>query len=192
MQGAVEKPGFHGNPHAPPLLKPVALEENRTPYSLNTLLERGDIDAIVGSRKPAALGRDPEIVRLFPDYRTVEQAYFRATGIFPIMHLVVIRREVYERRPWIASSLYKAFVAAKVLAMQRLRFSGATSSMLPWQVADVEELQALFGEDHWPYGVEQNRSTLEALVQYMAEQNFITEPMPVDDLFVDLPGVSGG
>ena len=191
LQGAVEKKGSHGRPHAPPLLKPANVEENTTSHSLNDLLADGKLDAVIGSRKPSALGHHPDVMRLFPDYRAIERQFYQKTRIFPIMHLVAMRRDVYERQPWIANSLFKAFVEAKNLALSRMRFSGATCYMLPWQTADVEELDELFGADLWPYGVELNRPTLQALVQYLAEQDFIASPMNIEDLFVALPGAMG-
>jgi 4,5-dihydroxyphthalate decarboxylase len=191
VQGAVEKPGAHGKPHAPPLLKPANIERNESPHSLNDLLAAGELDAIIGSRRPVSLGRHPDIGRLFPNYRAIEREFYCKTKIFPIMHLVAMRRELYERHPWVANSLYKAFVAAKNWALARMQFSGATCYMLPWQGADVEELEELFGADPWPYGVEPNRPTLQALVQYMFEQDFIAKPLRVEDLFVPLPGSMG-
>src|SRR5215470_3797533 len=106
VQGAIEKGGAHGDPHAPPLLKPVPIEPNRSGRSLSELLADGAIDALLGSRRPTL--RHPDVVPLFADAKAVERDYYRDTGIFPIMHLVALRRDVYERHPWIASSLYNA------------------------------------------------------------------------------------
>jgi 4,5-dihydroxyphthalate decarboxylase len=105
------------------------------------------------------------------------------------MHLVVIRRDVYERHPWIGNSLYKGLVEAKAMALARMRKTGAHPYMLPWVHHDIEEIKDVFGGDPYPYGVEANRPTLEALVQYMAEQHFIPQPIPIADLFV--PVVEG-
>ena len=102
-----------------------------------------------------------------------------------------IRRAVYEKNPWIASSLYAAFVEAKRIARARLRYAGSLAAMLPWLQDEIEEIDEVFGGDPFPYGVESNRPTLEALVQYMHEQSFIAESMPVESLFVPLPGVTG-
>jgi len=184
VEGAVEKGGSHGNPHAPPLLKPVPIEINSTGKSLEELLAAGEIDALVGSRKPPMLGRSPDIARLFPDFRAIEREFWLRTRIFPIMHLVVIRRELYAQRPWIAQSLYDAFVESKARALARMHYGGSLSVMLPWLMAEIEEVDALFGGDAWPYGVEPNRPTLAALVRYMVEQNFITRAMPIEALFV--------
>ncbi|HEX3936976.1 MAG TPA: 4,5-dihydroxyphthalate decarboxylase [Xanthobacteraceae bacterium] len=184
VQGAINEPGGYGNPSVMPLLKPVAITQNQSGKSLSDLLAAGDIHAIIGSNLPRALKHHPDVVRLFPDYRAREKDYYRRTKIFPIMHLVVIRNDVYERHPFVATSLYKAFCAAKDRAWEKMRFSGTLRYMLPWLPDDVEEIDELFGGDCWPYGVEPNRPTLEALVGYMAEQGLIPEPIPVEKLFV--------
>ncbi len=184
VQGAVEKVGSHGHPEPPKLLEPIEIEYNTGDKSLSELLADGEIDAIVGSRLPTNLGIHPDVVRLFPDYRAVERDYYRRTRIHPIMHLVVIRRDVYDANPWIAASLWKAFEAAKAWALEEMRFSGAQRYMLPWLYPDLDEIDELFGGDPWPYGVEANRPTLEAYVQYMVEQKFIAEAMPIESLFV--------
>jgi len=184
VQGAVEQGGSHGSPHAPPLLEPVAIEVNSSARSLEKLLAEGDIDALIGSRKPPLLGRSADIVRLFPDFRAIEREFWLRTQIFPIMHLIAIRRELYEQNPWIAGILYQAFVDAKARALARMHYGGSLAVMLPWLMSEVEEVDELFGGDAWPYGLEPNRPTLEALVQYMAEQKFIARPMPIEELFV--------
>jgi 4,5-dihydroxyphthalate decarboxylase len=191
VQGAVEKSGTHGKPHAPALLRPVALEQNATGEPLGALLARGAIDALIGSRKPDELGRHPDVGRLFPDYRRLERELYQASKIFPIMHLIAMRRELYERERWIASSLYNAFVEAKRRARVRMRYAGSLSTMLPWLVDDVEEIDRIFGGDAFPYGIEANRPTLEALMQYMGEQHFIARPLPLDELFVPIAGAIG-
>ena len=190
LQGAVEKTGAHGRPHAPPLLRPVAIEQNESPDPLGVLLARGAIDALIGSRKPDELGRHPDVARLFPDYRSRERQLYQQTKIFPIMHLIAIRRDLYERQRWIATSLYDAFVASKRRALARLRYAGSLAAMLPWLIDDVEEIDEVFGGDAFPYGIEPNRPALHALVAYMVEQHFIARPIPLEDLFVPLPGTS--
>jgi 4,5-dihydroxyphthalate decarboxylase len=186
VQGAVEDAGRHGRPHAPPLLRPVTIDQNTSGASLAVLLAKGEIDALIGSRKPDTLGRDSDVVRLFPDYRAREHELYRQTKIFPIMHLVVIRRALYEQHRWLATSLYKSFAEAKRLALARMRYAGSLSAMLPWMQSDLEEIDELFGGDAWPYGIEPNRPTLEALVQYMVEQHFIAKPIAIEDLFAPI------
>ncbi len=184
VQGAVDEPGGYGNPSVMPLLKPVNVTPNQSGKSLSDLLVAGEIHGFIGSHLPRALNRHPDVVRLFPDYRAREKDYFRRTLIFPIMHLVVIRNDIYERHPFVATSLYNAFCAAKDLARKKMRFPGTLRYMLPWLPADLEEIDEVFGGDCWPYGVEPNRPTLEALVTYMAEQGLIAEPIPIEKLFV--------
>jgi len=184
VQGAMDTPGTHGSPTVLPMLKPVDLTINTSQYSLSELLERGDVDAIVGATLPKALGRNPDIVRLFPDYAQQEAAYYKKTKIFPIMHMVAIRKEVYERNPFIGKSLYRSFCDAKALALKHMRFTGAPRYMLPWLMPALEQIDELFGGDPWPYGIEANRPTLEALVTYLAEHGIIAEKMRLEDLFV--------
>jgi 4,5-dihydroxyphthalate decarboxylase len=184
VQGAVNEPGGYGNPSVMPLLKPTKITQNQSGKSLSDLLAAGEIQAIIGSNLPRSLKQHPDVVRLFPDYRAREKDYYRRTKIFPIMHLVVIRNDVYERHPFVATSLYNAFCAAKDRAWEKMRFPGTLRYMLPWLPDDIEEIDELFGGDCWPYGVEPNRPTLEALVGYMADQGLIAEPIPVEKLFV--------
>jgi 4,5-dihydroxyphthalate decarboxylase len=191
VQGAVETAGSHGNPHALPLLRPVEIEQNRTGRPLAELLARGEIDAYLGSRKPPTFGTNPDVVRLLPNYRALERELYQRDRIFPIMHLVAIRRALYEKEPWIANSLYAAFVESKRIARARLRYAGSLAAMLPWLQDEIEEIDEVFGGDAFPYGVEPNRPTLQALVQYMIEQHFIPRPIPVEELFVALPGANG-
>jgi 4,5-dihydroxyphthalate decarboxylase len=192
VQGAVETGGSHGHPHALPLLRAVPIEQNRSGRPLDELLATGEIDALVGSRKPPSFGSDPDIVRLLPDYRALERELFQREHIFPIMHLVAIRRALYERHPWIAANLYAAFVESKRIARARLRYAGSLAAMLPWLQDEIEEIDEVFPDgDPFVYGVEPNRPTLEALVQYMAEQYFIPRAIPIEELFVSLPAATG-
>jgi 4,5-dihydroxyphthalate decarboxylase len=109
--------------------------------------------------------------------------YYRRTRIFPIMHTVVIRREVCERHPFVAGSLFQALDRSKNIAQKKLNYVGTLRYMLPWMTAEIEEIKAVFGCDPWPYGVEPNRPTLEALVRYLAEQGVIAKAPRVDELF---------
>jgi 4,5-dihydroxyphthalate decarboxylase len=184
VQGAINEPGAYGNPSIMPMLKPIKITPNTSGKSLSDLLESGEIHAIIGSNLPRALKRNPDVVRLFPDYRAQEKDYFRRTKIFPIMHLIVIRNDVYEKNPFVATSLYNAFCAAKDLAREKMRYAGTLRYMLPWLPDDVEEIDQLFGGDCWPYGIEPNRPTLEALVSYMVEQGLIPQTILLEKLFV--------
>jgi 4,5-dihydroxyphthalate decarboxylase len=192
VQGAIETGGTHGHPHALPLLCPLPIEQNRSGRPLGELLAAGEIDALVGSRKPPSFGAYPDVVRLFPNHHALERELYERERIFPIMHLVAIRRALYERHPWIVANLYAAFVESKRIAWARLRYTGSLAAMLPWLQDEIEEIDAIFpGGDPFAYGVEPNRPTLEALARYMVEQHFIPRAMPIEELFVPLPGESG-
>jgi 4,5-dihydroxyphthalate decarboxylase len=188
VQGATDSAEPHGNPSPPPLLKPISIEQNRSGFSLSELLARGDIQAILGSGLPASLRTHPDVVRLFPDFHKVELDSYRRSRIFPIMHLVALRRDVYEQHPFIASSLYEAMDRAKNIALEKMRDVGALRYMLPGMPAELDVIDEIFGGDPWPYGIEPNRPTLEALVRYLAEQSLIKAPVPVNELFVPVYG----
>jgi len=191
VEGAINRPGPHGHPSLMPLRRRVTIEPNNSGKSLSDLLSDGGIDAIFGTGLPDCMDRDPDVQRLFPDYREVEKDYYRRTRIFPIMHLIALRRDVYERHPFIATSLFDAMCAAKERARLRMRDLGTLLYMLPWMTADLDELDEVFGGDAWPYGIEPNRPTLEALMTYLAEQGIIEAPLPIEDLFVPTHGRYG-
>ena len=188
VQGAMNTAGAHGSPTVLPLLDPIPIEQNRSGKSMSDLIEERVVDATLGTSLPEAIRTNPDIARLFPDYVEREKEYYKRTRIYPIMHLVAIRKQVYEKYPFVATSLYDAFCAAKDWAWQKMRFPGTLRYMLPWLPAEIEELDTLFGGDCWPYGVEPNRATLEALVTYMADQGLIAAPIPIEKLFVPTYG----
>ncbi|HTI49132.1 MAG TPA: ABC transporter substrate-binding protein, partial [Casimicrobiaceae bacterium] len=119
----------------------------------------------------------------FPDYKDVEQRYFRETGVFPIMHTVVIRRQVYEANRWIAQSLQKAFVESQRRTYDDLYVTAALKAMLPWLTHHVEETRALMGRDYWPYGFEPNRETLATFLRYHHEQGLSKRLLRPEELF---------
>jgi 4,5-dihydroxyphthalate decarboxylase len=184
VQGALNHVGSHGNPSAPPLLKKVDIEIADPHKSLNELIDKGEIDAIIATNLPTCMKHNPDVVRLFPNYREVERDYYKRTGIFPIMHLVAMRRDVHEKYPFAASSLYEALKQSRARTLARLRDTGALRYMLPWMTADLDEIDEVFGGDPWPDGIEANRKTLEALVLYLYEQGLIAKTMPIEDIFV--------
>ena len=155
--------------------------------SLSSLLDLGELDAVVSARAPSCFDRNPGVVRLFPDYRAAEKAYFSQTGIFPIMHVAVLRRSLVERHPWLASSLFKAFCQAKVACLPALAEGGALSVTLPWLVAEYEATIDLMGPDYWPYGLEPNRPALEAALRYSYEQGLADRMLRIEELFA--PGL---
>ena len=131
----------------------MLFRSNASPRSLNEMLEAGELDAFIGTNTPACY-KTGVVKRLLPDFHEREKDYFRRTGIHPIMHLVAIKREIYEKNPWIAPSLYRAFNDAKNDAWSHLTHSGAHVSMLPFIYYNVMEARETMGEDPWPYGVE--------------------------------------
>lgn len=181
--GGQETPGRHEK--VPLSLPPeIKIQNIGLVKTLNQMLEEGEIDAFIGPRTPSCFVKgSPDVRRLFPDYVTVERDYFRRTGIFPIMHLVAIRDEVLERHPWVAANLYRAFVEAKNRVYQGFNQTSALKVTLPWLQAELERTRELMGEDFWPYGIEPNRRTLEALVQYAHEQGLIKSRPRVEELF---------
>lgn len=188
VQGAINSAGSHGDPHVLPLLRDVTIETADRSKSLDHLLVSGEIDATIGTSVPRSIRGNPAIARLIPDFREIEKEYYKRTRIFPIMHLVAIRKDIYQKHPFVATSLYNAMVQAKDLALRKMKNLRALRYMLPWLTADLDEIDEVFGDDPWPYGLEPNRPTLEALVTYMHDQAMIAETMPVDQLFVPTYG----
>jgi 4,5-dihydroxyphthalate decarboxylase len=151
--------------------------------TLDDLLVAGEIDALYTARAPHSFGGGA-VRRLFPDPRTVERAYFSTTGVFPIMHTVVIRREVHEANPWVARSLLDALTAARDLVYPQLHEVTALKAMLPWSVPEAEATVDLMGADFWPYGIEPNRATLETFLRYSYEQGLAKRLLSPEELFV--------
>jgi 4,5-dihydroxyphthalate decarboxylase len=160
----------------------VPITAIQTHQTLSDMLLAGELDAVMGPRPPSGFP-GPKVRRLFEDFKSVEQAYYRRTGVFPIMHTVVIRRELLDREPWVARSLYDAFCEAKARATSQLSEAVVLAVTLPWLIAEVENTQALMGEDYWPYGVERNRAALETLVRYSCEQGLAQRGVAIDELF---------
>ncbi len=165
---------------------PLSLEFIPEGQTLNEMLEKGELDAAIGARKPACLGVASHVQRLFPNYREIERHYYRKTGIFPIMHTVVMKESLYREKPWVAGSMYKAFVEARDWCLDQMQFSGTSRYMLPWLFHDLEEMQELFGPDPWSYGLEANRTALETLVNYLVEQRFLPEAVSLEEMFTPI------
>lgn len=152
--------------------------------TLSGMLEAGEIDALFTARTPSCfLKGSRKVKRLFEDFPTVEKEYFEKTGIFPIMHTVCIKREVYEDNPWVAMSMFKALRAAKDLVIENFKRTEALYATLPWMVYEAERTRFIMGEDWWPYGIDANRKTLEALCEYSFEQGLSERRMTIDELF---------
>ena len=153
--------------------------------TLSSMLESGEIDALMSTYLPLPfVRRSPKVRRLIPNFREVEREYYRRTRIFPIMHCVALREEVYQSYPWVAQSLYKAFCEAKRYCQASMYEFSALKYMLAWSIAEMEEELEIFGEDLWPYGLEANQHGLETLVQYAHEQGLIEKRIDSKSLFV--------
>jgi 4,5-dihydroxyphthalate decarboxylase len=162
----------------------IRVEQIGPRQTLARMLAEGEIDALYTARMPSTFGDGTGAVRrLFPDYVAVERQYFRDTGIFPIMHTVAIRRDVYEQNRWIAQALQKAFVEAQRRTYDDLYVTAALKAMLPWLTAHVEEARALMGHDYWPYGFARNRDTLATFLRYHHEQGLSRRVLAPEDLF---------
>ena len=122
----------------------------------------------MGTSMPESFRTNPDIGRLFPDFVELEKDHYKRTKIYPIMHLVAIKKSIYEKYPFVATSLFNAFQRAKEIALERMYNQRALRYMLPWLPRDIDEIYEYFGGDPWPYGVEPNRPTLEALVHLSA------------------------
>jgi 4,5-dihydroxyphthalate decarboxylase len=158
--------------------------ESKTDRTLNEMIDSGEIDAMMSPRMPTCFLRgSPRVRRLFPDYRQAEMGYFKKTGLFPIMHVIVIKRAIYEKDPWVAQSLYKAFCEAKELCMRALYDTNVLRVSLPWTSAEYEDTRDLMTADYWPYGLAPNRADLETLHGYLYEQGLIKQKLQLDDLF---------
>ena len=188
VQGAVNKAGAHGKPTVLPLLKHMPIEIDPSGRSLSDLIEARVVDATLGTSLPESIRTNPDITRLFPNYVEMERDYYKRTGIYPIMHLVAIKKDIYERYPFVATSLYDAFIESKKIALKHMFNLRALRYMTPFLMRDIDEIYEIFNGDPWPYGVEKNRKTLEALVTYLVDQHLIAAPVKVDDLFVPTYG----
>lgn len=166
----------------PPNIKVKPIGPNDT---LAAMLRDGSIDAFYTARMPSSYkaGGLGDVRRLFEEYMEVEQAYYRKTRIFPIMHTVVIKRGIYEQHPWVAMSLYKAFVEAQRENYADLYVTAALKASLPWLTKHVEDARALMGDDFWPYGFAPNRETLATFLRYHHEQGLSRRLLAPEELF---------
>ena len=156
----------------------------RRDTSISAMLLSGEIDAAVSARVPEAFDKGGgRIARLYPDYRNDEMAYHAATGIFPIMHVIAMRRAVFERYPWVAMNVFKAFEQAKERSLERINDLTASRIPVPWSAAIAAEWGKGFGADPFPYGLEANRKTLEAFCRFAYDQGVSSKELSPSDLF---------
>jgi 4,5-dihydroxyphthalate decarboxylase len=181
-QGGVNQPGRVENVKLdlPPWLRLTRVSDR----SLSEMLLAGELDAVLSARPPAPFtAGDRRVRRLFNDYRAVELAYWDKTGIFPIMHLVAMRRSVYERHRWAAMNLFTALEKAKNNSLERLTSITESAVPLPWIPEQAQIARTMLGDDFWPYGIEPNRKTLEAFTQYAFEHGVTARKVAVEELF---------
>jgi 4,5-dihydroxyphthalate decarboxylase len=181
-QGGQEEPG---RDERAPLKLPGGIDLQRIPNdkSLSQMLETGELDGMFGAREPSCFMRGaPNVGRLFPEFRRYEEDYFRRTKIFPIMHVIGIRRTLVETHPWLPVNVYKAFVRAKELAWFELGQIGQFNS-LPWGSLEFNAAKALMGDDYWSYGMAGNHHVLDAFTRYHHEQGVSARQVKPEELF---------
>ncbi len=182
-RGGIEEPG---RDERSPISLPASidLQQVADDKTLSGMLESGEIDGMITARAPSCFDRRvPNVGRLFPDFKTTEQDYFRRTGIFPVMHLIGIRKSLVEQYPWLPVNVYNAFLAAKKIAIHELNELAQLMVNLPWVVAHYDETRAVMGEDFWPYGFNQNRAMLETFTRYHHAQGLSTRQVAPEELF---------
>jgi 4,5-dihydroxyphthalate decarboxylase len=170
-----------------PLNLPETIKVDFLPsdQTLERMLEAAQLDALFALYIPSIFQNgSPHIARLFPNYYEIERDYYRRTRIFPIMHTVAIRDDVYREHPWVTESIYKAFCEARDLAVAGLYDTDALRLSLPWLISHLEETWQVLGKDFWAYGLEPNRPAFEAIGQYVYEQGFSPRAVTADELFV--------
>jgi 4,5-dihydroxyphthalate decarboxylase len=166
------------------LPKDVKLDNAPEGRTLSAMLEAGEIDAFMGPRVPSCFTRGaPNVGWLFPDPVAAAKDYFKRTGIFPIMHLVGIRRELADAHPWLPGAVFKAFDRSKTIALEKLADTSSTKVTLPFVEERLIEARALLGDDFWPYGVAANRKTLETFLKHHHAQGLSPRPVKVEELF---------
>lgn len=184
--GAIEPSEFERVskvPHSlPPDVKVTAIESGQ---NLSQMLEDGEIDSIFSASRPSSFDRSPNVTRLFPDFKKVEADYYQRTKIFPIMHVVAIKRNVYEANPWIAKTLTKAFAQSLEIAYEPLQERSALRYMLPWLEDHVDETQRLMGGDArwWKDGFAENKHVIEKFLEYSHKQGLAKRRYKAEELF---------
>jgi 4,5-dihydroxyphthalate decarboxylase len=183
MTGGEEEPGREEKLklNLPDKFKLVPIGPTET---LAGMIAEQKIDGFFTARAPSTFySRPDKVKRLFPNFVEIEKEYFKRTNIFPIMHVIVLRRDVYEKNRWLAQALFKAFEAAKAITMADLQVTAALKTSLPWQVAAREETVALMGEDWWSYGFAANRHVLDVFLRYHHEQGLSPRRLQPEELF---------
>jgi len=164
--------------------KDVTIQAGPEGKDESDLLESGDVDALFHAAEPRAYVKGhPQVARLFPDYRATESAFFAKTEIFPIMHVVAVKRELLEKNPWLAEAVFNAYAQAKKMAYIEMTKIGWAKDMLPWYGQELEETRSLMGNNFYSYGLGFTRKTLEALFRYSFQQGLCKYELSIEDLF---------
>jgi 4,5-dihydroxyphthalate decarboxylase len=161
----------------------IHIDDAPSDNTLSTMLARGEIDGVIAPRAPAGFGSDPNIGWLFADPIAAGCDYFRRTGIFPIMHLLGLRRSIAEQHPWLPGALYKSFEKSKDLALERLADDSASKATLPFVEVYVQRMRQLMGQDYWPYGVATNHHGLQTFLRHHHRQGLSPRELAVNELF---------
>jgi 4,5-dihydroxyphthalate decarboxylase len=183
VRAAINSPALE---HQVPPVLPDGVRYREAPdRALVDMLLGGEIDAIICAHPPELFERrDPRIRRLVRDWPAVERQYWERTGIFPIMHMIALRRDVYDRAPWIGPALCRGFEEAKRRSLERALDGNICRYPIPWAFACAERAREMFGDDFWPYGLGPlNQRTLEAFLRFSSEQGVVVRPLGVDELF---------
>ena len=181
--GGLEEPGREERSPltAPPGVDLAPIAAGKT---LSAMLEGGELDAVLAPRAPSCFLRGvPNVGRLFPDYRSAEQAYYRKTRLHPIMHVLGVRQSLVDQYPWLPGNLFRAFCQAKEAAVAELERIITLSVTLPWVGAELASTREVLGHDFWPYGFEENRGEIETLIRYSLEQGLISKAPKPEGLF---------
>ena len=168
--------------HLPPEIDLQSIPKDET---LAQHLGEGKLDAVISARAPSTYHSNSNIDRLFPDYKTAEQAYFEKTQMFPIMHLVGIKRSIVEKHPWLPVNVYNAFLKAKEICYEEMAEVGHLYQTMPWPVYELGQVRNLMGEDHWRYGIHENAREIEAMTRYSFEQHLSARKLVPEDLFAE-------
>ena len=186
--GGLQRPG---RGERTPISLPPSIELQTIPAdkSLSGMLAKGEIDALISAVTPLCVTQNaPDVGRLFPQPRAVEEAYYRKTQMFPIMHLIGVRRSLAEAHPWLPGNVLKACLAARKLTLEEMRSTGMFYAMLPWLPDDIARAEAVMGPNLWPYGVASNRKELETMLRWSHEQGLAPRRGMVEELFA--PGLT--
>lgn len=183
LYGGIEEAGGRAEKVALLLPKEVTLQPIPGDRTLSGMLADGEIDALVTPRAPSSYGRAPGVRWLYPDPTAAGQDYYRRTGIFPIMHLLGLRRDLAEAHPWLPVALLKAFEQAKQLALAKLADTSATKVMLPFVEEQLKAARDLMGPDYWSYGVKKNVKTLDSFLRHHHAQGLSTRRLEAHELF---------